>query len=305
MVMVKKLLIALGIGVCLLLPNFSFALTNTYSIDLESGSVQYLSGTKTNNGNEYTTITLQVWIKPESLPTAGNIMDVLHEYSTDAKYDLYLENSGGTQRICFYLEPVTTSHTTICENYTTSTTDWTHLMASFSGNGGNAKLYINGTLVETSGTLIGGFADGSNHFAIGYDNSNTRWPYDGLIDEVRIWQEVLDDTDYNDSTRGVLCNLTGTETNLIQYWNLNYLITSSTSNPVNLTNNNSATFSSSVPFSTDTCGSSQNNNYWVNYQIMSTTTDLILGNVLEWSFMLLVLGVFLFFGTVFFKITKK
>ncbi|MFY0605454.1 MAG: choice-of-anchor D domain-containing protein, partial [Cyclobacteriaceae bacterium] len=90
---------------------------------------------------------------------------------------------------------------------------WTHLAVTWEGN--TAKMYINGVLNTTAAHVA---TMGSNALSRGignYGNTNSN-PFEGSIDELRIWDRARTDSeilaDYNRS-------LNGDETGLVGYYN--------------------------------------------------------------------------------------
>jgi hypothetical protein len=73
--------------------------------------------------------------------------------------------------------------------------------------------------------------------------------FDGHVDEVRIWNDVRTSTEIANYYKR---QLTGTEDGLVYYWKLDNAYTDSTSNGNTLTGINTPTFSTDVPFTTDT-----------------------------------------------------
>jgi len=72
-----------------------------------------------------------------------------------------------------------------------------------------------------------------------------RPPFDGLIDDVRVWNVERTATEIADNYNK---ELTGSETGLVGYWKLNSTLGDSTANNNDLTNNNGAIFSTENPF---------------------------------------------------------
>ena len=69
--------------------------------------------------------------------------------------------------------------------------------------------------------------------------------FDGLIDEVRVWNDIRSGAEISANYQQ---QLTGSEANLVGYWRFNNDLTDETSSNNTLTNNNSATFNTDTPF---------------------------------------------------------
>jgi hypothetical protein len=104
----------------------------------------------------------------------------------------------------------------------------------------SATFYVNGSSVGTdsTGSLTSTF-DNTAPFMIGSFNAGALGYFDGLVDDVRVWntvrtaQQIADNKD---------TELNGNESGLVGYWKLNNSLADNTSNGNTLTNNNSATF---------------------------------------------------------------
>lgn len=71
---------------------------------------------------------------------------------------------------------------------------WHHCAATWSGSsGGYVKLYFDGTLVST--TSVPTLTTVNNRFAVGARNQGGWMYYDGQVDDLKIWNRVLNDND--------------------------------------------------------------------------------------------------------------
>lgn len=238
--LVIMLIVGLGVGS---LGQVNAA--NTHSTDLESDSDQYLSYAGGTKGSDYDAITVEAWVKPETLPATNDFMVVFSEYSADTKFLLNLWNDGGTQKVRFGGEWTTSGWTHFSVPYSLSTTEWTHLAATWGGSGQPIKIYINGTLASTSGAVNGAFWDESTGLFIGKHGGADTNHFDGQIDDVRIWSAARTSVEIADDMSR---ELYGNEQYLTGYWKLNNSLDDLTAGGNTLTNNNSATFVSSSPF---------------------------------------------------------
>lgn len=127
-------------------------------------------------------------------------------------------------------------------------TSWNRWAVTWTATTSTARFYRNGALI---GTQVGSFTSISNNasrFAVGADfNSSAQNFYDGLMDDVRLWNDVRTQSELitnNDQ------KLFGTEANLVAYYEFENDVTDSQTSGLNdLTAVNSPVFSSDIPFS--------------------------------------------------------
>lgn len=227
--------------------------TNTHSTDLEASSSQYWSITHASQTGLGMTgdFTLEAWLKVESQPATNDRYAVIGKFTSstnDFNYNLLYEDNSGTLR--FRLQTATggSGVNSTSVNYELTNDVWYHVAVTYDESAGQMELFING---KSEGTDTGGstnLADNGADFAIGAQNADASGAkyFDGLIDEVRVWSDIRTDSEIQDN---IGTNLAGTEANLEGYWKFDNDGTDETSNGNDLTNNNTATFSTDVPFS--------------------------------------------------------
>ncbi|MEO8666723.1 MAG: LamG-like jellyroll fold domain-containing protein [Ignavibacteria bacterium] len=135
-----------------------------------------------------TAITLECWIKRDTLSGASNDRYILNKSSSLSLSDYYLQlyNSGAL------LFGINNSSNILFTTPLITNAQWTHIAATYSSVTGNAALYINGEL-KASGTfsgnpLINNSANDTfyiaGHAGLTMSSANR---FNGQIDEVRIW----------------------------------------------------------------------------------------------------------------------
>ncbi|HEX5988995.1 MAG TPA: LamG-like jellyroll fold domain-containing protein [Solirubrobacterales bacterium] len=138
-----------------------------------------------SNSLDLTTgMTLEAWVKPTT--NVGWRTAILKERGSDLLYALYASNGS---------KPRTESFTGV-ENTAAGTTAlplnaWSHIASTYDGT--NLRFYINGTLNATKVTS-GAMPNTANPLRIG---GNAVWGeyFSGLIDEVRIYNRALNETE--------------------------------------------------------------------------------------------------------------
>jgi hypothetical protein len=202
--------------------NLPFA-QSTSAADFEASSSQYLHAADSASLSIVGNLTLEAWVKFESLPTDGVVMNVVAKADNGGNFSWSwgLINNSGTYNAYFTgssdgtnLDILTTSDVT----WTPSTGTWYHYAVVYS-TAGEIKFYVNGAQqgATTTGEATSIF-NGNAKLGIGVrliDNGGPAGFFDGVIDDVRVWNT-------NRSEAQIAANrsieLTGTETNLVAYY---------------------------------------------------------------------------------------
>lgn len=222
-------------------------MANTHSLDLEASSSQYAFRNDNASLSQTGDITIEAWVKFESLPANGQSMPLVTKFADGSTgqnaYAFWVYNNAGSYLIGCYQSGDGTNISNITVSITLSTGVWTHLAVSLDVSAHSAEFFKNGVSLgsNSAGTQTALF-DGTRPFRIGaFADGNY---YDGLIDEVRLWSTLKTASD-------ILSNyqkeLVGNESNLVGYWKLNNDYTDSTANANDLTSSGSPSFSTDVP----------------------------------------------------------
>lgn len=154
--------------------------------DFESGSSQYQYVADNTTLSITGSLTISVWIKPESV-SAGTWNIVGKWDGSNESYRLYQS----TNQIVLEIE----SGNTITSTTTLTAGTWYHIVGSYDSTTQIAKLYINGTpeTATSSGTIPSSIGDDAGAFQIGAEDRNNTPKnfYDGIIDEVRMYNRAL------------------------------------------------------------------------------------------------------------------
>jgi len=92
---------------------------------------------------------------------------------------------------------------------------WNHVALTYDGS--TAKLYVNGQLMNSASLAAVSYAPGSNAINIGRRSSGPL-PFNGSIDEVRVWNIVRSQTEIQNSMNN---ELVGAESGLLSYYKFN------------------------------------------------------------------------------------
>jgi len=238
----KKLFFAL-IALTLCIPQVSFA-ANTYSIDLERGSSQYLSRADSAlfTSDDWT---IESNIQPETLPTSGSsnmIAGKLLGGSGDAaEFHLRLRNSAGTNQVlCAWQDGINPAFEVIYTT-TTPTDHFTHYRCTRVRSTGRMIIYAFGVDVANSVQNTGAAPNTDRSVGLGYADYGGAFEFfDGLQDETRFWSTASPTLAWNECA-------TGATANLVAAWSLDNVLTDLSGNSLTLTNNNGAVFSTTIP----------------------------------------------------------
>lgn len=243
----KKILIT--ILALLLIPLPALA-ANTHSIDLELDQAEYLSiADASQTGLDLASdFTFEGWVKFESLPGSGTRRGFLSKgASTPNKaYFFDLVNLSGTLYLDLTLSNDGTSDASNRTTWTPSVDTWYHVAVSYDLAAGTAQFYVNGS---AQGSAVAGGKTSLNNsnqpFTLGENNLNSTDYMDGLMDDWRVWSDIRTGTEISDNYQ---TELVGNEANLVGYWKLNNNANDETANNNDLTENNTPTYSTDVPF---------------------------------------------------------
>ncbi len=221
---------------------------NTHAISL-NGSSQYAYITDANQtGLDITgALTIELWIKFESLPSSGNTMYLVNKYiglTGLRQYGFRFLNDSGTYKLAFRKADAYVNFEEVFVDWTPSVDTWYHIAVTYNGTD-EVKFYIDASQQgSTQSITYSGIGTGNTIFSIGcsdYGGSPSNF-FDGLIDEVRIWNVVRTPTEINANKSKRIVSYPG----LVASWSLDNTLTDSSGNSNTLTNVGSATFSTDV-----------------------------------------------------------
>ena len=219
--------------------------SNSYSVDLEASSDQYLeaSGSSAFDLSTYgESFSISMWVKPESL--ASNLFTMVSKGNAFRSY-------ATTNFFYVHVGPTTTgpSENAYIYNGGSATGVWHHVVITYDGNSLNnasfvasgqflCKIYRNATAgtsyrAQYVGRLTNSTsATNSNTFQIGGSDTSTTDPFlapysyssfDGSIDEVSYWDKALSSTEvtelYNSGSAADLSSHSAVS-NLVSWWRM-------------------------------------------------------------------------------------
>ena len=196
-----------------------------YVLDLEASVSQYAEmarGETTDALALRDSITIEAWVKFESLPTGGNKMTFVSrdENTTDNKGYYFRYVDGSPDTLQFGCRDSAGAYVTASTNFTAVVGTWYHLAVTHDKAAGTVQFFQGGA---TLGSLVSGLATtrseaSASDFRIGSENGVHTNYFDGMISEVRIWSEVKAASEIAASMNK---ELTGIQNNLAGYWRFN------------------------------------------------------------------------------------
>ncbi|HIB09723.1 MAG TPA: LamG domain-containing protein, partial [Gemmatimonadetes bacterium] len=226
---------------------------NTYSLSFD-GSNDYVDIGDKSEFDILDALTICTWVKPSALQTT-NIIDRMpnpsgtNSGSGNVGYAILLRDQVGTGQALQDGAIYTSVGSGPANTY--SPNQWIHIAAVFKNNN-YIKLYINGTLVGQTATSYSFNTDKPLEFGRWNIGNYVGDYFNGIIDEVSIWNIELDSTQIQQYKS---YSPTGNESGLVGYWNFNTgsgtTLTDQTSNGNNGTING-ATWSTDVPTTSTT-----------------------------------------------------
>ena len=203
----------------LLISSFLFAQNNMLNLD---GTDDYVSCGNVTALNNVSQVTIETWVNLTQLKNWGAF---------------FTKENGNSNRIGFYEENYDHSGKTglmvfICNGANTYGTvadvvwigQWFHIAMVFdgtqAGNANRLKLYINGVLqtLTFTGTIPATTPNITSPVILGNENTNKSEPFQGNLDDMRIWTTARTQTQIQQSMNN---ELIGTETGLSMYYTFN------------------------------------------------------------------------------------
>ncbi|HEY6047350.1 MAG TPA: LamG-like jellyroll fold domain-containing protein, partial [Pyrinomonadaceae bacterium] len=167
-----------------------------------------------NLGLNPTSITVEAWVKPNSVPV-GTLKDVVTKWGFDATRDSYLIgllNSGSGITIIGGIGDGATGDPGLSGG-TVPLNTWSHIAMTYDASSGVNRLYLNGTQVNQRVRANGIFPTTTRVFIGGEDSSQGRF-FSGLIDEPTIYSRALTSSEilaiYNAGSNGKPTPIRGT-----------------------------------------------------------------------------------------------
>ncbi|KKL89462.1 hypothetical protein LCGC14_1914450, partial [marine sediment metagenome] len=161
-----------------------------FSFDFENDDSDYVNLTDMDELSGVDEFSVSVWVNPEVMQTTDIIIGQLTAAETDAAFLIRLFASG----LVDFLVWNTGGTNSQINNLVVVAGEWSHIVATY--NGSSTRLYVNNTL-SASGTLTGNVRNSAQNVTLGTRNDLGVF-YDGLMDEVFIWNRSLSVSEVSD-----------------------------------------------------------------------------------------------------------
>jgi hypothetical protein len=194
--------------------------SSTYSADLEASESDYLVITDANQtGLDLTTaLTIEFWIKPESYQGIEKIVHFVSKSAAGGKsYAVVNYQGNASQYFGLWIGDASTQDQFTAYSHQPTTGEWHHYAVTWDGSNKHCEIYRDGSSVSSQvGSNVSSIADTSYDLMIGArGDGDTTTYHDGLIDEIRIWNDVRTPTEISQNYNH---ELRGNEANLVAYW---------------------------------------------------------------------------------------
>lgn len=170
-------------------------------------------------------ISVSAWVKIPTTNTGGgapNIQVIVCEDTTGGTQRnwslIWRHISSSNKYFAFSVFHTDGSATSIqSTGITPNDGEWHHLMGTFDGttDANGLKLYVDGTLFQTTAGSTGIRSTSSVEPAIGALTSGVGWRLEGQIDDVAVFDAVKVVSDVSDGTKPIDCSA---DTDLVAYW---------------------------------------------------------------------------------------
>jgi len=233
--------------------------TNTHSTELEFASAQYWSRADAG-ANDVLDLdddfTIECWMNIESLPsTTGDEFGCVAKYQAtgDNRAWRFVVTSSDIGECVATADGTNSNRNRIDSDAAILVSDdidtWVHLACTHDQSTRTMVMYKNGTSVavtSANGGTVAAIQDNAIETHIGRSVANGSGYTDGGMDDARVWNVVRTGTEIDNNKDN--CDLSVSATGLLSWWKFDNDGLDETSNNQDLTNNNTATFTTNAAY---------------------------------------------------------
>ncbi|MBI4019527.1 MAG: LamG domain-containing protein [Candidatus Aenigmarchaeota archaeon] len=156
-------------------------------------------------------ITIELWVKPGGTD-ARSFYSVLRKGNfsgdplTSYNYVLFIRGSSSHNALYAQFKGTVGNFSAGTSNEVVSNHVWQHIATRY--NGSTVSFYRDGILVSSSDAVLGNLVAFPSLLFIGRSQTQSEY-FNGTIDEVKIWNRALSDTEINQSMNGLEMNQAG------------------------------------------------------------------------------------------------
>ena len=166
---------------------------------------------KLDGGEQYT---FEAWVYPQA-KHLGGIISKRENSNDNTSYSFLIAPVRGQNRLFF---KVNWEDDDFYSDTPIPLHQWTHVAAVFDGKAPAAerkKLYVNGKLAAKGRSRLRKVNGFKTKLSLGVLLGNKNSFFDGRLDEVKVWERALDESEI---AQNMCSSLTGNEESLIGYW---------------------------------------------------------------------------------------
>lgn len=198
---------------------------STIAVDLELTEVDYLHAADSASLSITGNLTIEMWVKLESIPSnGGDYFTFFSKYKSAGNQRSYIYGIGQSAAVVKLWFATSdngaagANYAEVFVNWTPTVATWYHIAVVYTAAGGTADFYVDGVQQGTqqSGLKTSLFDSTAPGIIGAFDiDATPLYLFDGVIDEVRIWNIARTATQIANN-RSI--ELTGSESGLAAYW---------------------------------------------------------------------------------------
>jgi hypothetical protein len=234
-------MLALKLSQSLTSNNAAIINANNYSIQLTG--TEYVTNDAAASQINSVTGSISVWIKVSTMSSSGT----LFRCSVDNDNLIQILYHASSNELRFAYKGSATNKTAVITDAIENDGIWHHILATWSTDADELKIYLDGVLKDTNTDTLGEFSGTPSLFDIGQNTTGAAF-YKGYISEFAFFSTVVGVNEVFISNQQPV-NLTGM-TGLVGYWKLNEGVGSSAADSSG--NKKTGTLINSPTWTTDT-----------------------------------------------------
>lgn len=161
------------------------------AIDFELDSSQSIQISDSSDLSDFTEQTIAAWIWVESALPSGNTRGIVSHFNANIGFAFALYNNAGTLQMQYGVGNGTMEWEAV--NWAFGTGTWYHVAVVYDDAANTVKFYVNGVQQGTTQANTQSIGNSTAVVVIGIRSDG--YPWDGLLEDVRVFNRVLSDTE--------------------------------------------------------------------------------------------------------------